>query len=1119
MMYCAINNHSSYSLTESALRLPQLIAHCRRYDMPAAGFCDTNNLFGALEIAGSLGEAGIQPLIGIKLRVLVPEQGAAYLPLYAASKQGYERLLALSSQSFAHAASPKEAALLLDEVLKDTTGLLAVAGAGETHLGQWAASNPDAATAHLEQLKTAFQDRLFIGIPRHDLPQEQAAEPFLLDAATTSSLPLIVHHNVFMASVADVNAHEALLCIGVGTTLNDPRRPRSSPLYALASPDEIAARYADIPEAVANTVYFAQRCDYIPKGRKPLLPSFGVDEQQLLREQAASGLEARLKGVLPRRYTDKIYRDRLLFELDVIAGMGFAGYFLIVADFIRWAKSQNIPVGPGRGSGAGSIVAWALTITDLDPLEFDLLFERFLNPDRVSMPDFDIDFCQDRRDEVMRYVQDKYGADKVAQIITFGKLQARAVLRDVGRVLDLPYGQVDRICKMVPNNPAAPVTLPEAIKADENLAAFCRDEETASLMQISQKLEGLYRHASTHAAGVVIGDRPLQELVPMYSDPRAMMPVTQFNMKYAEKAGLVKFDFLGLKTLTIIQKTVDALKKYNSIDVKMNELSLDDEKTFQLLARGDTTAVFQLESAGMRDALKKMRPDRFTDIIALVALYRPGPMDNIPRYIACKHGEEQPDYLHPRLEPVLRETFGVMIYQEQVMQAAQLLAGYTLGGADLLRRAMGKKIKSEMDAQQAIFVDGCVKNGLDAPLAEQIFAQIAKFADYGFNKSHAAAYALLTYQTAWLKANYPVEFMAVVMSYDMDDTDALAEYRDDCRAGGINVLPPSVNHSGVLFTVEEGAIRYALAALKGVGRAPAEAIASARQSGGVFTGLDDMVSRVGTKHLNKRTLESLVNSGACDCLSQNRQELFAQIEQTIAHYAKGNQVADEATPSLFGDALPQPVRFRPKANAAPAADWPLLEKLSREFQAIGFYLSAHPLEAYQVLLDRLKITRWREVAKAGRQTLAGVVLGRKERQSAKGNRYAFVQLTDTSGSYEVIVFSEVLAASREILEPGTLVLLEVEAGSNPDGSDAPRITVQGIDKLVDVLPQRLRTLTLSVDGLAQLQIFEKYMAALKPGSTQLSVELVTAKGTARLRLPNRVHLDAPALLETRLKVG
>ena len=719
------------------------------------------------------------------------------------------------------------------------------------------------------------------------------------------------------------------------------------------------AAFADLPEALENSVEIALRCAYRPLTRKPILPRFGTaggsaDEAAELIRQAEAGLEARLAahGTAPG-LTETAYRERLAFELAVIVKMQFPGYFLIVADFIKYAKAQGIPVGPGRGSGAGSLVAYALTITDLDPLRFGLLFERFLNPERVSMPDFDIDFCQDRRDEVIRYVRRRYGEDRVAQIITFGSFLARGVMRNVGRVLEMPLGQVDKLAKLVPQNPAAPVSLKQAIASEPRLQeAVASDPRVGKMLKIAETLEGLYSNASTHAAGIVIGDRPLEELVPLYRDPKSDMPATQFNMKWVEPAGLVKFDFLGLKTLTVLATCVKLLAR-RGIEIELSKIPLDDQKTYAMLGRGETVGVFQLESAGMRKALVDMRADRFEDIIALVALYRPGPMANIPTYCAVKAKEQAPDYIDAQLEPILKETCGVIIYQEQVMQIAQLLSGYSLGEADLLRRAMGKKIKAEMDAQRDRFVSGAIERGLNKRRADEIFDLLAKFADYGFNKSHAAAYALIAYQTAWFKANYPVEFLAASMTLDKSNTDKLAEFSNEARRLGIKIEPPSVMRSGVDFDVDvdlvsgASSIIYAFSAIKGVGDGQAAALVVARGTVPIAD-VGDLAGRVNPRDLNKRMLESLVAAGAFDVLEQDRARVFAGIEAmlALAHRRHEERAAGQA--ALFDSE-----RLDPLANVK-AQSWSLAERLRREFDAVGFFLSGHPLDAYAAILGRLQ---------------------------------------------------------------------------------------------------------------------------------------------------------------------
>ena len=814
-----LRTHSAYSLSEGALPVKQLAGMAKDMGMPALAITDTGNLFGALEFAEALAEKGVQPIIGCTLRVEFgdqpvdprgggPQRRLPSLALLAKDAVGYANLMKLSSRAYLDSPDHTEPHVPFAMLAELSAGLICLSGGPAGPINEAiVAGQSSLARGRLEKLHAAFGDRLYVELQRHGLEPETRAEPVLIDLAYDMGLPLVATNEAYFAAQEDFAAHDALICIAESEVVAAEDRRRLTPEHYFKSQREMVTLFADLPEALENSVEIARRTAYWPKSVAPILPVFaeGSDEGEVLRAQARAdlGVRIRVNGLVPG-YTEEDYYQRLEFELDVIIGMKFPGYFLIVADFIKYAKANGIPVGPGRGSGAGSLVAYALTITDLDPLRFNLLFERFLNPERVSMPDFDIDFCQDRRDEVIAYVQRKYGVSRVAQIITFGKLQARAVIRDVGRVLQMPYGQVDRLSKMIPNNPANPVTLKQAIEGEPKLQEERdRDAVVRNMLETGMKLEGLYRHASTHAAGVVIGDRPLEELVPLYRDPRSTIPATQFSMKWVEKAGLVKFDFLGLKTLTVIQKA-ELMIRRGKPDFDITRIPFDDPLTYQMLAAGDTVGVFQLESSGMRDVLRKMKADCIEDIIAIVALYRPGPMDNIPKFIACKKGEEKPDYLHPLLEPVLKETYGVTVYQEQVMQIAQILSGYSLGEADLLRRAMGKKIQSEMDAQKERFVQGAVAKGVEAERAATIFELVDKFAGYGFNKSHAAAYAVVAYQTAYLKANFPTEFLAASMTLDLGNTDKLQMFRREAQRMGVKIAAPSVNASGVEFDVDDG---------------------------------------------------------------------------------------------------------------------------------------------------------------------------------------------------------------------------------------------------------------------------------------------------------------------------
>ena len=819
------------------------------------------------------------------------------------------------------------------------------------------------------------------------------------------------------------------------------------------------------------------------------------------------------------------YEERLDFELGVINQMGFPGYFLIVADFIQWAKRRDIPVGPGRGSGAGSVVAWALSITDLDPLRWGLLFERFLNPERVSMPDFDIDFCQERRDEVIGYVQEKYGFDRVAQIITFGSLQARAALRDVGRVLEMPYSQVDRIAKLIPNNPANPTTIAQALETEEDLRQQRReDEQVGELIDISMKLEGLYRHASTHAAGLVIGDRPLDQLVPLYRDPRSPMPVTQFNMKWVELAGLVKFDFLGLKTLTVLQRAVGFLAQ-RGIEIDLASLPLDDRKTFEMLSEGDTVGVFQLESSGMRDVLRGLKPDRFEDIIAVVALYRPGPMENIKHYVARKHDPSQVTYMHPKLEPVLAETYGIMIYQEQVQQAARVLAGYTLGEADLLRRAMGKKIKEEMDKQRQTFIEGSTQNGLTEQLASDVFDQIGAFAGYGFNKSHAAAYALVSYQTAWLKANYPEEFIAASMALDAGSTDKLAVFRQECQRKEIDVRPPDVNHSGASFTVEQSknggnaAIRYALGAIRNVGAEAMSLVVAERETNGAFADLADFLRRLPREAANRRQLEHLIRAGALDSLHENRRELIENIDALLGYAETIWRDSQSNQDNLFGgtEDLDSTVRLKP------CDDWSGMDRLREEFDALGLYLSAHPLDGYVGKLEKLKVINAGELAAMiesrnirPRVNLAGSVTAKQVRISQRGNKFAFVQFTDQTGVFEITFFSDILAESQELLDSDMPVLVSANVRLEENG---PRITAARVQALDEAIAAWNGGVGIWLQDDRPLPALKSLLEEDGPGRAEVKLRLLVDNQEVSVALPGRFKLSGEARRSMRQLPG
>lgn len=1112
--------HSAFSLAEGAISPKKLIKLCLKNKMPAVAVTDTNNLFGAMEFATEAIKAGIQPIIGVQIDL---DAQLGQLVLLVQSQQGYRNLCAIISDAYMNA--PENPRASLAQMSGRTDGLICLSGGAcgpvAIHL---LAGRVQEAAACLDQLHDMFSDRLYIEIQRHGLPAQEACEDALIDLAYQTNIPLVATNNCYFIDEDMHEAHDALLCIAAGRYISEEDRRKETRDHYFKNAEEMKDLFEDLPEAIENTAVIARRCSFLLKPVDPKFPAFktkeGRHESEELSALAHEGLEDRLKkfvytDVMDQSERDRlrvVYTERLDFELKTIIQMGFSSYFLIVSDFIGWSKDNNIPVGPGRGSGAGSVVAWALRITDLDPIRLHLLFERFLNPERVSLPDFDVDFCQDRRDEVIKYVQDRYGRDRVAQIITFGTLQARAVVRDVGRVLQMPYGQVDRIAKMIPNNPAAPVTLEEALRNDSELQAERYKDETADrLLTIALQLEGLYRHASTHAAGLVIADRPLQELLPLYRDPRSDMPVTQFNMKYVESAGLVKYDFLGLKTLTVIHKAVNIINRNLDVPLEILKIPLDDAQTFDDLSTGHSTGVFQLESSGMKDTLRRLKPNRFEDIIALVALYRPGPMDNIPKYIDAKDGREAPDYLHPKLKPMLEETFGIMIYQEQVMQAAQILSGYTLGSADLLRRAMGKKIKSEMDAQRDQFIEGAkAHSNVDADQAAYIFEQIEKFAGYGFNKSHAAAYALVSYQTAWLKAHYPVAFMAASMTLDRGNTDKLAVFKQALDRMNIALLIPDINRSEVDFAVEGDSIRYALAALKGVGAGAMSAIVSERQANGPYKSLEDFIQRLDSKAMNKRQFEALIASGAFDCFGHSRTKLHASAERLLAY---AHELADERAAgqsSLFGGSGSQKLGLPPFVDEL---EWDPLEKLRYEFDAVGFYLSAHPLTSRQAQLERMKITPYLKVEEAlehktsARLQMAGVLIRKQEKMSKSGKKFAFVQISDPTGVYEATVFSEILLRTREILTPGTSLLFTNDVEQQ---EDQLRFTVQDIKLLDEMLVQKLNQLDIEISNEKPIDKLRSLLLSQQQGASGVKIVLVADMNgqSVKVALPGKYTISS-----------
>ncbi len=1102
---------SSYTMLDGAIDPKAIAKLAKERAFPAIAIADRNGLYGAIPFASAALENGIQPIVGTTLGVIREAGGAIdCLPLYVKDEAGWLNLCHLVSKAHLDRPLELDPHVSLADLQGHSDGLIALSGAGDGALARlFADDKVEAARLYCDQLQVLFPDRLYIEIARRGDAVEDASEAALIDLAYARDLPLVATNPAHYAEPGFHAAHDAMLCIANSTHIDAADRPRSSAQAWVKSGPMMAEQFSDLPEALENTLVIAQRCAFAPPKRKPILPSLAGDQEgeaRLLADDARAGLEARLALYGPMESDDrKVYDDRLEFEIEVINRMGFGGYFLIVADFIKWAKDNGIPVGPGRGSGAGSVVAWALTITDLDPLKLGLLFERFLNPERVSMPDFDIDFCETRRGEVIRYVQQKYGHDHVAQIITFGKLKARAVLRDTGRILQMSYGQVDRLTKMVPNHPTDPWTLPRALNG---VAEFRReyetDDEVKRLVDLAMQLEGLPRNSSTHAAGVVIGDRPLAQLVPLYRDPRSDMPVTQFDMKYVEDSGLVKFDFLGLKTLSVLRKALDLLAR-REITIDLDTLAWDDPAVYELLQRGETVGVFQLESEGMRRTLSAVKPSNFGDIIALVSLYRPGPMDNIPLFGRRKNGLEAIEYPHAKLEGILAETYGVFVYQEQVMQAAQILAGYSLGDADLLRRAMGKKVQAEMDAQRQRFVDGCkALSGIEKGQANELFDLIDKFAGYGFNKSHAAAYALLSYQTAWLKTHYPHEFYAASMCFDMHQSDKLAVYVDDMRRAGVALEGPDINHSEAEFMVEptdDGyAVRYALAGIRNVGEKAMDAIVAEREANGKFTSLEDLFRRSPPGSMNRRQLEGLAAAGALDCLDDNRARVLANADMLIAVADEAERSRSSGQAALFGG----DDHAEPSLRLVDAAPWSRAEQMAKERENFGFYFAAHPVEQFRVIASANGARSYSSLVAQGvpagrsQAVMAAMIESVNRGKTRKGKDFVRADFSDSSGQFSAACFEESLVEPMQRwAAESTCVLLTVELDA-PSPDEPPRVTVRGARPLSEVTSAARMLLSLEVDRAEALPELALMLAASPQETGEVRARLRTGTGAEPL---------------------
>lgn len=1119
--------HSLYSLCEGTLEVEKIMKLCEDMSMPAIALTDTNNLFGALEFATKAASHGVQPITACQVNVCYGENNRKvrkeHIRLYAQNENGYFNLMQIVTS--AHLTPfcegfPSVSMSLLEQYSDD---LIVLTGGENSALNHMLSNNHiDDAVQYTDDMQRIFKDRLYIEIQRHHVQGEYEIEEHLLNIAYDKQIPIVATNNVCFATPDYKEAHEILLCIGEGTTINDENHPRSNSEYYMKSPEEMKKLFIDIPEAYQNTSLIAQRCSFLMVNKKPIMPEVKTEgcrtQDEQLRKMAIDGLEMRLESFKSNPDYEKtraLYYDRLEYELNMISRMGFSGYFLIICDYVQWAKSHNIPVGPGRGSGAGSLVAYALTITNVDPMRFKLFFERFLNPERVSMPDFDIDFCQSRRDEVIQYVQDHYGRESVAQIITFGKLQARAAVKDVGRAMGIPYVVTDRIAKLIPQVPTNPVTLAQAIEQEQPLKdEIANDYQVKRLMDIALKLEGMCKHTSVHAAGIVITDKIIRHIAPMYKDPKASMPVTQFSMKYVENAGLIKFDFLGLKTLTVIQKAVDLINA-KGIKFAIDAIPLDDKKTFELLRNIDCLGIFQLESGGMKDVIKKLQPDKIEDIIALVALYRPGPMDDIPKYIACKHGVEPITYLDPRLEPILSETYGVMVYQEQVMQIAQVIGGYSLGQADILRRAMGKKQHDEMQRQQAKFVEGAQKNGLSEIVSVTIFNLMSKFASYGFNKSHSTPYGLITYQTAYLKANYTIEFFTSIMTLDMDSTDKLNLYFTDAKKHGITISPPDINLSGDDFAIdyERNSIIYSLSALKGSGKPAVHAIEQERKDHGKFESIFDFVERMKRHNvINRRLLECFIKAGAFDSLHNNRHQLYTAIDMLLSIGG------DEDQGMLFEKCYPD----LPNIN-----EWSVSEKLSGELEAIGFYLSAHPMQEHEALCKRLGVLSIAESSSFDSARLAGIVMSAQRKTAKNDSKFLILSLSDQSGAVDIMFFSETYYSYADILVPGNMLVIDVNITKNEDNIRytataahmlSPDIKLSKFDySYIEPITKSTKKITVKIQNSGDLKKVQNVVSGLQPGNIQIELEI--PQDGVKITLKGTFNVSIRTILELRRLIG
>ena len=1115
--------HSQYSICEGAIKIDDLKDFAKANKIKSLGICDTTNLCGALEFAEKISKVGSQPIIGTQINFKFGET-TGLLPLFALNEEGYKRIIKLSSLSFLENDVLSEPHLEFDELLDDSEGVAIFSGTVFGFFGQLFEKGKFSEINDLyNKLKLEYKDRFYLEIQRHNDQNELGFEKFNLNNSLVLEIPLIATNEVFYHNKDMHEAHDALICIGKKTYVNDKTRIRFSDQHYFKTNLEMSDLFSDLPEALENNYNFPIRCNFRPLFSKPILPNISTEKggnaDDILKKDSAHGLKVKFNKVfgikassLEANKTYAHYKDRLDHELSIIIEMKYASYFLIVSDYIKWAKNNDIPVGPGRGSGAGSLVAWCLSITDVDPIRFNLIFERFLNPDRISMPDFDIDFCEDKRDLVFEYLTKKY-KDSVAHIITFGKLKARMVIRDVGRVLGFPYGFVDSISKMIPFDPSRPQSLSECIANEPRLQKLVNeDPKVKKLTDLSLKLEGLNRNVATHAAGVVIADKKLTEIVPLYKDVSAdlLLPSTQFDMYSAENAGLVKFDFLGLKTLTVINNTQKLVRK-NDKNFNIENISFDDKKVFDLLSSGKTVGLFQVESAGMREALLQMKPNHIEDIIALVALYRPGPMANIPTYNDCKHGRQTPDYLHPLLEEILKPTYGVIIYQEQVMQIAQKLSGFTAGQADLLRRAMGKKKRAELEKQKQVFIAGALKNGIAKDIAASIFLKIEPFAEYGFNKSHAAAYAIISYQTAFLKTYYPKEFIAASMTMDISNQNKLSEFYEELKRLDIEVIRPDINECFADFKTIDNKFYYALGGIKAVGYEAILNVVEERTINGKFKSINDFLNRVNPKNMNKLQLEGLVKAGAFDSLNENRQALFNSIPnlilktKNIYENKSANQIdlfiEDEETQNDI-------INF--------IDDWKFEERLSKEFEAVGFFISDHPLNQFTEIFDDYKIIdyfKFNTDDDIKDSNIAATLLKIQERKTAKGNSYAVLKLTDLTGVFEIFIFSDTLELNREILKEGSSLILTLVKSISTDENRFKRINVQRITSLKELFNSPINEVLFEIKSNEEVGEISKLLN--EEGRTRVNISFLTDNKILQFRLKNTRNLERKSLNQLR----